>query len=113
MNSTVKAVPDTIIVTGTVNGTISAGIGFSISTSSGGAYPITQSGGTTVPVHTGSTGKSPQQVQNAVYAHLQAMRVLGHTRVTPESVSRALGISLGSSMVALQSLERRGVKRRK
>jgi hypothetical protein len=52
-----------------------------------------------------------RNITNAVYAHLQAMRSLGHTRVSPENVSKALGISFGAVLVAMKSLESKGVRR--
>lgn len=55
--------------------------------------------------------RQTKQVERAVYAYLQAMRSLKRTRVTPEDVAAALGISVASALTALTALQSRGVKR--
>jgi hypothetical protein len=51
-----------------------------------------------------------ENVIAAVYAHVQAVRALGKTVVTPEEISRALGLSTKQVEAALNGLKERGVK---
>jgi hypothetical protein len=53
------------------------------------------------------------EVEKAVYAYLQAIRSLNKTRVTPEAVASALGISTMMALAALTNLQHKGVKRAK
>jgi hypothetical protein len=66
-------------------------------------YPLS-GGGTT-------SGVQAADVENAVYAYIQAMRALNRTHITPEDAASALGISVAEAMAALTSLQSRGVRR--
>jgi hypothetical protein len=54
-----------------------------------------------------------REVESAVYAYLRVMRSLKRTRVTPENVASALGISVASALAALAALQSKGVRRSK
>jgi hypothetical protein len=49
-------------------------------------------------------------VESAVYAHIQAVRALGKTRIAPEEIAKALGLPLSAVESALKSLTGKGVK---
>jgi hypothetical protein len=55
-------------------------------------------------------GLTSSAIEDAVYAHLQAMRALGHTRVNTTEVARALGLPLELVDATIASLVKRGVK---
>ena len=54
--------------------------------------------------------RSSQAVERAVYAHLQAMRALGHTQVAVSDIVSALGLSQATVLAALTALKKKGVK---
>jgi hypothetical protein len=53
---------------------------------------------------------STQSVEDAVYAHLQAMRVLGRTQIKTVDVARALGLPVEAVDATIDSLTKKGVK---
>jgi hypothetical protein len=53
---------------------------------------------------------SASDLQNAVYAHIQAVRALGKTKITPEEIARALGLPLSTVEGSLSALQSKGVK---
>jgi hypothetical protein len=61
-------------------------------------------------VVTESRPHSDEVVESAVYAHLQALRALGQTRVNTADVAKALGIPQSLVDRTLESLLKKGVK---
>lgn len=57
-----------------------------------------------------ATPASNKSIENAVYAHLQAMRALGHTTVNTGDVARALGLSQSTVEKTIAGLASKGVK---
>jgi hypothetical protein len=53
---------------------------------------------------------TPKQIENAVYAHIQAVRALGRTQIAPEEIARALGLSLSEVQGTIAALRQKGVK---
>jgi hypothetical protein len=51
-----------------------------------------------------------QKIENAVYAHIQALRALGHTRVNTTEIADALKLSNSAVVAAIRSLTSKGVK---
>jgi DNA-binding MarR family transcriptional regulator len=49
-------------------------------------------------------------VQNAVYAHIRAIRALGRTKINTAEVADALLLSVGEVNRAISSLKGKGVK---
>jgi hypothetical protein len=53
---------------------------------------------------------SASDLQEAVYAHIQAVRALGKTKITPEDIARALELPLSTVEGSLSALQTKGVK---
>jgi hypothetical protein len=53
--------------------------------------------------------KAPN-IENAVYAHIQAVRALGKTKITPEEIAAALGLSVSEVQGTISALRNKGVK---
>jgi hypothetical protein len=51
-----------------------------------------------------------KNVENAVYAHIQAVRALGRTQIEPEEIARALGLSVSQVQGTIAALRSKGVK---
>lgn len=51
-----------------------------------------------------------ENIENAVYAHLQAMRALGHAFVNTSDVARALGLPQSAVDRTIAKLKKRGIK---
>jgi hypothetical protein len=89
-------------------------------------FPSTPTASTSMPigagaVAVGSAGRMAtvaskpsrtrsSDLESAVYAHIQALRALGKTTVTPEEIARALGLPVTKVERALPSLNNRGVR---
>jgi len=56
------------------------------------------------------TTLSSARVQNAVYAHIRAIRALGRTKINTAEVADALLLSVGEVNRAISSLKGKGVK---
>jgi hypothetical protein len=57
----------------------------------------------------GQKSKAPD-IESAVYAHIQAVRALGKTKITPEEIAAALGISISDVRGTIDALKTKGVK---
>jgi hypothetical protein len=53
---------------------------------------------------------SAKEVENAVYAHIQAVRALGKTKIAPEEIARALDLPVSAVEHSLSALQSKGVK---
>lgn len=53
---------------------------------------------------------SASDLQEAIYAHIQAIRALGKTRVTPEEIARALDLSVSTVEGAVAALQSKGIR---
>ena len=53
---------------------------------------------------------SNKDIEGAVYAHIQAVRALGQTRVNSVDISHALSLPVGKVEQALQQLKGKGVR---
>ena len=53
---------------------------------------------------------SEKKIESAVYAHLRAMRTLGHTKADSGEIARALNIPSAEVIKALSALKNKGVK---
>ena len=53
---------------------------------------------------------SRERVENAVYAHIQALRALGREEVNVSAISQALNIADSAILDALHGLAKKGVK---
>jgi Mn-dependent DtxR family transcriptional regulator len=51
-----------------------------------------------------------KNIENAVYAHIQAMRALGKTRVNTVDIAKALNLSLSEVEKTISALRHKGVK---
>jgi hypothetical protein len=51
-----------------------------------------------------------KKIENAVYAHIQAVRALGRTQIEPQEIARALGLSVPQVLSTIQALKQKGVK---
>lgn len=51
-----------------------------------------------------------EKVENAVYAHIQAIRTLGRTKINSSEISSALNISANKVEMAMRNLVDRGVR---
>jgi hypothetical protein len=54
---------------------------------------------------------SARKFEEAVYAHIQAVRALGKTQVGTAEIARALGISISDVEKTISALRVKGVKR--
>lgn len=54
--------------------------------------------------------KNAENVQNAVYGHIRAVRALGRTEILPSEIATALGLTTVQVMEALTALQGKGVK---
>jgi DNA-binding CsgD family transcriptional regulator len=86
-------------------------------TSSTGVYYVPSSASTVATVPTGlqiaparKARTSARTIQNAIFAHMQAMRALGRTQLSTGEIATALSISRDDVQGALASLRKRGVK---
>jgi hypothetical protein len=57
-----------------------------------------------------NSARSMAKIENAVYAHIRAIRALGQTSVNTSEVAAALSLPVGQVNSVLSSLKRRGVK---
>ena len=60
-----------------------------------------------------SRGVSPhaqKNIESAVYAHIQAVRALGRTKVNTVEIAKSLGLSLAVVDKTLKSLKEKGVR---
>ena len=55
---------------------------------------------------------SKKQLQNAILAHIQAIRTLGRTEINTQEIADALCISVQEVNDALEVLKKQGVRRR-
>jgi hypothetical protein len=53
--------------------------------------------------------KAPN-IESAVYSHIQAVRALGKTKITPEEIAAALGLSISDVRGTIEALKTKGVK---
>lgn len=56
------------------------------------------------------TSKRSKEVEKAVYAHIQALRSLGRTKVVVSDIAEALGLRQDIVLQALKALREKGVK---
>ncbi len=56
------------------------------------------------------SSRSGERVQNAVYAHIRAIRALGRTQINTAEVADALLLSVAEVNRAISSLEKKGVR---
>ena len=54
--------------------------------------------------------KSQKKIENAVYAHLQALRALGQTKAETVEIARALSIPVRDVNAAVNALKSKGVR---
>ena len=54
--------------------------------------------------------RTQKQIEAAVYAHIRAMRALGHTQVNSLAVARALSLPISDVEVAMRQLSDKGVR---
>jgi hypothetical protein len=83
-------------------------------------YYVTTTGTTTVTTSSAFTVINPeklakaaaasQNILNAVYSHLQAVRSLGKTQLDAETIANALSLSERDVLKALVALKARGVR---
>lgn len=86
----------------------------SIATTSTTSSPLT----TTVTISVGAKGAatvstrkvSTSALENAVYAHIQAVRALGKTKISPEEIARALHLPLSTVQQSISALQSKGIK---
>jgi hypothetical protein len=52
-----------------------------------------------------------RNIENAIYAYIQAVRALGHTTVNTSQIAEALSLPLTVVEQALESLKKKGVKK--
>lgn len=62
------------------------------------------------PISAESMRSSARTVENAVYAHIRALRALGRSTVNTHEIAQALNINPGRVMDAIHALKTRGVK---
>jgi hypothetical protein len=65
---------------------------------------------TSAPASPGRSKPATRKIENAVYAHIQALRALGHDTVNTFVIARAINISAGRVAEAVRALQARGVK---
>jgi hypothetical protein len=53
---------------------------------------------------------SNKNVENAVYAHIQAMRTLGRTKINTSDIATALGLPVAEVDKTIAALRKKGVK---
>jgi hypothetical protein len=58
----------------------------------------------------GVESKSVKDIENAVYAHIRAVRALGRTRIRSLDIAEALQLPLSAVEQALEKLASKGVK---
>lgn len=51
-----------------------------------------------------------RSIESAVFAHIQALRTLGHERINTSEIARALGLSHAKILIAAKALKDKGVK---
>ena len=51
-----------------------------------------------------------KEIEAAVYAHIRAMRALGHTHVNSLAIARALSLPISDVEVAMRQLSDKGVR---
>ena len=51
-----------------------------------------------------------RKIENAVYAHIQAVRTLGRTKIDTNEIAEALSIPVSQVNAALAALKHKGVK---
>lgn len=57
-----------------------------------------------------SPRSTSERVQNAVYAHIRAIRALGRTQINTADVADALSLSVAEVNRAISSLGKKGIK---
>lgn len=56
------------------------------------------------------TGRASKKIENAVYAHIQALRAVGHTQANTAEISKALRLPRVIVEQAIAGLSKKGVK---
>jgi hypothetical protein len=51
-----------------------------------------------------------KKIENAVYAHIRAVRALGRTQINTDEIAKALGLTVAEVNNTIASLRARGVK---
>ena len=64
---------------------------------------VTPSAGPALP-------REDKKIENAIYAHIRALRALGRTQINSAEIAEALGLNLNTVHRAIRSLTKRGVK---
>lgn len=83
-------------------------IAFSTGTSTASVMDVQRPAGRRAPA---ATQRGQQKnVENAVYAHIQAVRSLGRTRINTSDIARALSIPQNAVVGALAALQKKGVR---
>jgi DNA-binding IclR family transcriptional regulator len=49
-------------------------------------------------------------IESAIYAHIQAVRALGKTKIAPEEIARALDLPVSAVERSLSALNSKGVR---
>jgi hypothetical protein len=57
-----------------------------------------------------AVARTDKGTENAVYAHIRAVRALGRTQINTDEIAKALGLSVGEVNSTLASLKKKGVK---
>jgi hypothetical protein len=78
------------------------------STQSSTGRSFTVEAGRTTPKRAVKTGR--KKVENAVFAHIQAVRALGHKTINTVEIADSLGLSPEVVMEAVTNLKRKGVR---
>jgi len=105
MNNLVSVKPPAVTEVSTT--AYALGTKFSLSTSSvGGIYTVQ------VPAEPSlATAQiADDNIENAVYGHIRAIRALGRTRIDTSEIANALGISISQVHKTLESLKKKGVR---
>jgi hypothetical protein len=71
---------------------------------------VTVSMGTKATVTVTARKITAADMQDAIYTHIQAVRALGKTKITPEEIARALELPVSTVEGAISTLKNKGVK---
>lgn len=80
-------------------------------TTSGATTTLTMPSGTLTPGPVGvAGGHSNKSVENAVYAHIRAVRALGRTQINTTEIASALGLPVATVDETIEALRKKGIK---
>lgn len=105
MNSTAIST-GSAAVTANSGATVGPGMTYSLRTATAGAVPRIQG----APKGSSHAQQPETKIESAVYAHIQAVRALGRTKINTVEIAKALGLSLGAVDKTLASLKQKGVR---